>query len=201
MAGETDPVRLIVGLGNPGTKYEQTRHNAGFWFVNALVRAHGDRFASERKFDGEVAAISLDGREVRVFKPGAFMNRSGGPVRAILNFYKLPLSSMLIAHDEIDLPPGVVRLKRGGGHGGHNGLRDVFAHLGQDCWRLRLGVGHPGRSDLVVDYVLSKPGKSDQQAIIDASDQALATMPMLAAGQFEQAMQRLHTPRAEGPKA
>jgi|SRR5680860_51359 len=201
MAGETDPVRLIVGLGNPGTQYEQTRHNVGFWFADALVRTHGGRFAAQRKFNGEAAAISLDGCEVRVFKPGAFMNRSGGPVRAILNFYKLPSFSMLIAHDEIDLPPGVARLKRGGGHGGHNGLRDVFAHLGTDCWRLRLGVGHPGCSDLVVDYVLSRPGKSDQQAIIDASDQALATVPMLAAGRFEQAMQRLHTPRADTPSA
>ncbi|MGI8738971.1 MAG: aminoacyl-tRNA hydrolase [Gammaproteobacteria bacterium] len=194
MAGGTDPVRLIVGLGNPGTRYEQTRHNAGFWFVDALVRAYGGRFAAARKSDGEAAAISLDGREVRVFKPGAFMNRSGGPVRAILNFYKLPLSSMLIAHDEIDLPPGVARLKRGGGHGGHNGLRDVFAHLSTDCWRLRLGVGHPGHSDLVVDYVLSKPGNSEQEAIMHAADRALTTMPMLAAGQFEQAMHQLHTP-------
>ncbi|MGH8503393.1 MAG: aminoacyl-tRNA hydrolase [Gammaproteobacteria bacterium] len=193
MIVEAEPIRLIVGLGNPGPRYEQTRHNAGFWFVDALIRACGGRFAPQRKFDGDAAVASLDGHEVRVFKPGAFMNRSGGPVRAMLGFYKLPLASMLIVYDEIDLPPGVARLKRGGGHGGHNGLRDVFAHTGADFWRLRLGVGHPGRSDLVVDYVLSRPSQADQRAIVDAAERALATMPMLATGQFEQAMHRLHT--------
>ncbi len=189
-----DCIRLIVGLGNPGPRYEQTRHNAGFWFVEALIRDHCGRFSPEPKFDGEAGRIAVDGADLWLFKPGAFMNRSGHAVRLMSAFYRIPLPNILVAHDEIDLPPGVVRLKHGGGHGGHNGLRDIFAHLGKDFWRLRLGVGHPGDKHRVVDYLTSEvPTAPERQAIVEGVQRALAVTPMVAAGEFEKAMQQLHT--------
>ncbi|HEX2238021.1 MAG TPA: aminoacyl-tRNA hydrolase [Gammaproteobacteria bacterium] len=191
---EADGIRLIAGLGNPGLEYQQTRHNAGFWFVDALIRAVGGQFYAEPKFNGQVGRIVADDRDLWLFKPGAFMNRSGQPLRSISAFYKIPMPNILVVHDEIDLPPGVVRLKWGGGHGGHNGLRDIFAHLGQDFWRLRLGVGHPGHRHRVVDYLTSsRPGNEEQQAILDGVANALAIIPWLVAGEFEKAQQQLHT--------
>lgn len=190
---KSEGIRLIVGLGNPGAKYALTRHNAGFWFVDALAYAHGERFRGEPKFQGEACQIAINDTRVGLFKPLSFMNRSGLPVRQFTAFYRIPLDQALVVHDEIDLPPGKVRLKYGGGHGGHNGLRDIFAHVGADFWRLRLGVGHPGHKDLVIGYVLSQPPQTATQAIMGAIDQAAAVLPELIQGRFEQAMQVLHS--------
>ncbi len=190
---DIDAIRLIVGLGNPGLRYERTRHNAGFWFVDALASVHGGRFHSESKFDGETVRLVIDGSELRLFKPMTFMNRSGRALRLIGTFYKIPLPNILVAHDEIDLPCGVARLKRGGGHGGHNGLRDVVTHVGTDVWRLRLGVGHPGHKDEVVGYVLSNPREEEQKAILASVHDTVEIVPRLVAGEFERAMQQLHT--------
>jgi peptidyl-tRNA hydrolase, PTH1 family len=186
-------IRAIIGLGNPGPRYEQTRHNAGFWFIDALVRGFGGRLGKEPRFNGDIGRIAVDGRELRLFKPGAFVNRSGHALRSMTTFYRIELPSILVVHDDLDLPPGLVRIKRAGGHGGHNGLRDIFAHLGQDFWRLRLGVGHPGHKEQVVDYVLSKPDKQEHQAILEGIDEAIALLPRLVAGEFDKAMQQLHT--------
>ncbi len=184
---------MIVGLGNPGPKYDQTRHNAGFWFVDELARRAGASFKPESKFSGETCKLNLAGRNVWLLKPSTFMNRSGLSVRQLASFYKIPLSSILVAHDELDLPPGAAKFKLAGGHGGHNGLRDIFSHLGKDFWRLRLGVGHPGSKDQVVDYVLNRPGRDDEAAILAAIDAAADETPLLAEGEFEKAMHRLHS--------
>ena len=187
-------IQLIAGLGNPGAKYSETRHNAGFWFVDALVRQHGVVLASEKRFHGEVAKVDIGGNGIWLLKPATFMNRSGQSLRSLVEFYRLQPENVLVAHDEIDLEPGTVRLKSGGGHGGHNGLRDIIAQLGgRDFQRLRFGVGHPGYRDQVVDYVLHRPGKDEQQAIENSIDDALKVMPKIAAGEWEKAMHELHT--------
>jgi len=165
MAGT--PLKLIVGLGNPGAEYARTRHNAGFWLVDELARRHGGNFRMEGKHQGELARIRIGGDEIWLLKPMTFMNRSGGPVSSVLGFYKVPPAQMLVAHDEIDLPGGTVRLKDAGGHGGHNGLRDIIAAQGDGFWRLRIGVGHPGTSKEVVDFVLTRASADDQRAIDD----------------------------------
>jgi PTH1 family peptidyl-tRNA hydrolase len=190
----TVDIKLIAGLGNPGAKYTETRHNAGFWFVDALAQQCGARFLPEKRFHGEVAKVDIGGNSIWLLKPATFMNRSGMSVRGLAEFYRLQLENILVAHDEIDLEAGTVRLKSGGGHGGHNGLRDIIAQLGsRDFHRLRIGVGHPGNRDQVVDYVLHRPGKDDQQAIDDSIDDALRVMPKIAAGEWEKAMHELHT--------
>jgi len=190
------PLALIVGLGNPGDRYAQTRHNAGFWFVDELVRRHGGSFRVERKFHGEVAKVVIDGRDCLLLKPDTFMNRSGQAVAALAGFYRLAPEAVLVAHDEIDLPPGDARLKLGGGHGGHNGLRDIIPQLGsREFWRLRLGVGHPGDKAQVVDYVLGRAGR-DEQIEIDASiERALDMLPQLLRGDWAKAQQDLHSRR------
>lgn len=186
-------ISLVVGLGNPGPKYDQTRHNAGFWFVEALARRHGGAFREERKFAGEACRVRVDGEELWLLKPTTYMNRSGQAVKLFSGFYKIPPEHILVAHDEIDLPPGTTRLKRGGGHGGHNGLRDICAQIGQEFLRLRIGVGHPGHKDQVVDYVLQRPSR-DQEALIRRDiDAAADLLPLLIAGRLEQAMHRLHS--------
>ncbi|ACL71626.1 aminoacyl-tRNA hydrolase [Thioalkalivibrio sulfidiphilus] len=187
------PVQLVAGLGNPGPKYTETRHNAGFWFVDALARRHGGTFRQENKFAGESARISLGGQEVWLLKPQTFMNRSGQSVKLLATFYKIPVESILVVHDELDLPPGEVRLKRGGGHGGHNGLRDIMAHLGKEFLRLRLGVGHPGHKDQVVDYVLQRPSRDEEADILRAIDHGLDVMSEVIAGELERAMHKLHS--------
>ncbi|WP_026289719.1 aminoacyl-tRNA hydrolase [Thioalkalivibrio sulfidiphilus] len=189
----SQPVQLVAGLGNPGPKYTETRHNAGFWFVDALARRHGGTFRQENKFAGESARISLGGQEVWLLKPQTFMNRSGQSVKLLATFYKIPVESILVVHDELDLPPGEVRLKRGGGHGGHNGLRDIMAHLGKEFLRLRLGVGHPGHKDQVVDYVLQRPSRDDEADILRAIDHGLDVMSEVIAGELERAMHKLHS--------
>lgn len=187
-------VQLIVGLGNPGAEYEQTRHNAGFWFVDALARAAGCTLRKEARFHADVARCTLHGRDCRLQKPTTFMNRSGQAVGALAKFLQIPPDEILVVHDELDLPPGTARLKRGGGHGGHNGLRDLIAHLGtQEFPRLRLGIGHPGDRSQVVDYVLHRPSREDYDLIDAAMQRALEVMPLAVAGEFERAMHKLHS--------
>jgi PTH1 family peptidyl-tRNA hydrolase len=187
-------IQLIVGLGNPGPEYEPTRHNAGFWFVDELVRRCRQSFRSEQRFQSEVARCLLDGNECRLQKPMTFMNRSGQAVGSLARFFKIPLQQILVVHDELDLPPGSIRLKKGGGHGGHNGLRDLINHLGsKDFYRLRVGIGHPGHRDQVVDYVLRKPSKEDHHQIDAAIYDALSVIPDVVEGKFELAMNSLHS--------
>jgi peptidyl-tRNA hydrolase, PTH1 family len=187
-------IKLIAGLGNSGTKYTETRHNAGFWFVDALAQQAGARFLPDKHFYGEVAKIDIGGNGIWLLKPATFMNRSGQSLRSFVEFYRLQAENVLVAHDEIDLEPGIARLKNGGGHGGHNGLRDIIAQLGGgEFHRLRIGVGHPGHRDQVVDYVLHPPGSDDGGLIGDAITDALGVIPEIAAGEWEKAMHKLHT--------
>ncbi|KAB7623788.1 aminoacyl-tRNA hydrolase [Alkalilimnicola sp. S0819] len=193
MAEQAPKVELVVGLGNPGERYAQTRHNAGFWFVDELARRYGGSFRAEGKFFGELARVTLDGVDCHLLKPMTFMNKSGQSIQALAHFYKIPPERILVVHDELDLPPGQAKLKQGGGHGGHNGLRDTIRVLGRDFGRLRLGVGHPGHKDAVVGYVLSRAPAAEEQAIRDAADQAADCMAWLLAGDWGRAQQRLHT--------
>jgi PTH1 family peptidyl-tRNA hydrolase len=184
---------IIAGLGNPEERYEQTLHNAGFWFVDELARRHDGRFAYEKRFDAEVCRVSIAGENIWLVKPQSYMNLSGGPVRAFLDYYRLHTAELLVAHDEIDLPPGTVRLKTGGGHGGHNGLRDVMRHCGRDFMRLRLGVGHPGEKDKVTGYVLKRASGDVEAALRDCVDEAADVMPLLVESGLNAAMKKLHT--------
>jgi PTH1 family peptidyl-tRNA hydrolase len=187
-------VQLIVGLGNPGAEYEQTRHNAGFWFVDELARVNQCSLRKEARFHAEVGRCTLHGYDCRLQKPITFMNRSGQAVIALADFLRIPPSEILVVHDELDLLPGTVRLKKGGGHGGHNGLRDLIAHLGtQDFMRLRLGIGHPGDRNQVVDYVLHRPSRDEREQIDAGMQRALDVMPLAVAGEFERAMHKLHS--------
>ena len=194
MSGDHAPIRLIVGLGNPGDKYTGTRHNAGFWFVEELVRRHGGSLRPETRIRSEAARLEVAGSTVYILKPLTFMNRSGQAIGAVAAFYRIPPESVLVAHDELDLPPGAAKVKRGGGHGGHNGLRDTIRALGsREFYRLRLGIGHPGHADDVVPYVLSRPSPDDRRAIDGAVDESVAAMDLILAGEMDKAMQRLHT--------
>jgi PTH1 family peptidyl-tRNA hydrolase len=184
---------IIVGLGNPEEKYERTLHNAGFWFVDALARKYGGEFRYEKKFDAEFCRVSIGGDDIWLVKPQSYMNQSGGPVRAIIDYYRLSPRHLLVAHDEIDLPPGTVRLKKGGGHGGHNGIRDVMRHCGADFIRLRLGVGHPGEKDKVTGYVLKRGSAEVERAVEDNIDAAVAVLPLLLEDGLNAAMKQLHT--------
>jgi PTH1 family peptidyl-tRNA hydrolase len=188
-------VRCIIGLGNPGERYAATRHNAGFWFVDDLARQHGGVFRSEAKFFGDACRVSLGGQDLWLLKPMTYMNRSGQSLSAFARFYKLAPEELLVVHDELDLPPGTARLKKGGGHGGHNGLRDITSALGGGGFlRLRLGVGHPGHKDAVVDYVLNRPSRDEERAISEAVDRAARVVPELMAGEIQRAMNTLHAP-------
>lgn len=188
----TFQIRCVVGLGNPGEKYGDTRHNAGFWFVDALARKYGAVFRIEAKFHGQICRIAIEGKECWVLKPSTYMNRSGQSVGALCRFYKIPPEALLVAHDELDMPTGVAKLKVGGGHGGHNGLRDITSEIGAAFTRLRIGIGHPGHPDAVTDYVLSRPPKSDVQQIEEALTIAIAVVPELVVGNLQKAMNRLH---------
>lgn len=196
-----EPVRIIVGLGNPGDRYDQTRHNAGFWFVDLLARRHGGDFREDRRHQGQLARITIDGCDVRLLKPGTFMNRSGNSVRSLAAYLKVPTEGILVVHDELDLGVGTVRLKRGGGPGGHNGLKDTIAHLGRDFLRLRVGVGHPGQQSQVIDYVLQRPSRADDEQIRGAIEEAADVVPILVGQGEQRAMTRLHTITAEPPDA
>jgi peptidyl-tRNA hydrolase, PTH1 family len=187
------PLRIIVGLGNPGPEHLVTRHNAGFWFVDLLARRHNSEFRDYRKYSGETARISIGSREVMLLKPTTYMNRSGLSVRQLSEFFKIPPEEILVAHDELDLPVGSVRLKQGGGHGGHNGLRDTIAHIGESFWRLRFGIGHPGNKADVIDYVLTRAPRSEEDLILEAVGTAADSMPLLFEQGAERAMTRLHS--------
>jgi peptidyl-tRNA hydrolase, PTH1 family len=184
---------IIAGLGNPETRYERTLHNAGFWFVDELARRDGSQFKYEKRFDADICRIKIAGGDVWLAKPQSYMNLSGGPVRALLDYYRLSTEHLLVAHDEIDLPPGTVRLKLGGGHGGHNGLRDLIQHCGRDFMRLRLGVGHPGHKDQVTGYVLKKASSDVEFSILKNVDEAADVMSTLAESGLNAAMKKLHT--------
>jgi PTH1 family peptidyl-tRNA hydrolase len=191
------PIQIIVGLGNPGDRYDQTRHNAGFWFVDELARRYGGDFREDRRHQGEVARITIGDRDVRMLKPATFMNRSGNSVRSLASYLKVPPEALLVAHDELDLPVGSVRLKRGGGPGGHNGLKDLIAHMGRDFLRLRLGIGHPEHQGDVVDYVLNRPSRKEADSIRRAVDDAADVLPLLLGEGEQKAMKDLHTQAAQ----
>lgn len=186
-------IKLIVGLGNPGDKYEATRHNAGFWWVDQLAAATSSKLALDAKFFGIAGKLSPT-PDVWLLKPTTFMNASGKAVAALANYYKITPAEILVVHDELDLPPDTVKLKKGGGHGGHNGLKDITAALGTaDFWRLRLGIGHPGDRNEVVNFVLKPPTKDEQTAIERCIDDSVNVANLLLNGEFESAMLKLHT--------
>jgi len=188
------PIRLIAGLGNPGPEYQQTRHNAGFWLVDKLAPGG---LARESRFQALAAKSRIGGNEVWLLQPQTFMNRSGQSVGTLARFFKIAPDDILVVHDELDLPPGVAKIKKGGSSGGHNGLKDITAALGtQDYWRLRIGIGHPRSQDLqqsVVDYVLHRPRREEQLLIDEALAHSLEAIPLMCTGQYEAAMMQLHT--------
>ena len=187
-------ISLVCGLGNPGAQYEATRHNAGFWFLDALQRAVPLPWRPETRFFGDLADTRVGQQRVRFFKPATFMNECGGAVASVCSYFDIPAEAVLVVHDDLDLPPGTVRVKQGGGHGGHNGLRDIFSKLGsREFIRLRIGIGHPGNSDDVTDWVLRKPSAADKTAILDAIDRALGEINLMMAGDLEPVMKALHT--------
>ncbi len=182
-----------MGLGNPGPRYAQTRHNVGFWFADRLASQYGAQFQRAARFHGELAQIQSDAR-FWLLKPETYMNRSGQSLAAMARYYRYGPEHILVAHDDLDLPPGTVRLKRGGGHGGHNGLRDIVAQYGaRDFLRLRIGIGHPGSSDQVTDYVLSRGSREDEALINEAIDEAVKVLPRILEGDLERAMHVLHS--------
>lgn len=191
-------IKLIVGLANPGAKYEGTRHNAGEWFVNELARMYNTSLKEEAKYFGKVAKINTAQGEVRLLVPTTFMNLSGKAVGALANFYRIKPEEILVAHDELDLPPGVAKIKQGGGHGGHNGLKDIIASLGNsnNFYRVRIGIGHPGHKDLVAGYVLGKPAPQDQEKINSAVDEASRCVEVLFKDGIMKATNRLNGFRA-----
>jgi len=186
-------IRLIVGLGNPGREYETTRHNAGFWLVEELARRYGGGFRLEPRFRAELARVELAGGERWLLKPQDYMNNSGRVTAAVASFYKIDVQAVLVAHDELDLEPGDLRLKQGGGAGGHNGLKDLIAHMGADFWRLRIGVGHPGTKELVNPYLLGATRANERAAVEQAVRQGADIVPELLEQGAERAMHKLHT--------
>ena len=190
-----DPIRLIAGLGNPGSEYEQTRHNAGFWLVEQLARREGVNLSPDKKFHGLTGKVRIGGQECHLLLPSTFMNKSGLAVGALANFYRIKPSEILVVHDELDLPPGVARFKTGGGHGGQNGLRDIISALAnnKDFHRLRIGIGHPGDKSRVTGHVLGRASKAEQQSIDAVIDEALCVLPDAIGGDMAKAMNRLHS--------
>lgn len=193
-------LQLVVGLGNPGPEYSDTRHNAGAWFVKELARRHGCVLNADKKARGHVGTATIAGQTVRLLVPDTYMNHSGQSVGALANFYKIPADSILVAHDELDIPVGTAKLKQGGGHGGHNGLRDIIQHLANDrgFMRLRLGIGHPrdispAQAKDVTNYVLKKPAVKERQAIDDCIYEALAAIELVAAGDWQRAQTYIHS--------
>jgi PTH1 family peptidyl-tRNA hydrolase len=198
------PIDLIVGLGNPGPEYEATRHNAGFWFVDLLANMHGGRFSRDKKVQGEIAEIAVAGRRIRLLKPMTYMNSSGQSVGAAVNYYKLPTEHVLVAYDELDLPPGRALLKFDGGSAGHNGVTNVIEHIGSNFWRLRFGVGHPrdreqapGARRDVIDHVLKRAAGSEEAALREKLDEAAGLLPVLLEHGAERAKNRLHMRKPE----
>lgn len=187
-------IQLLVGLGNPGPKYQSTRHNAGAWLVEALAHQANVITRLDAKFSGTYAKAMVDGQPCHLLCPTTYMNDSGRAVQAIANFFKIPAEAICIAHDDLDLPAGTIRLKHGGGHGGHNGLRDIEACLNSQAFaRIRIGIGHPGHKDKVLDYVLTQPSRAERDLIEQGIQETLNVMPAIVAGHFAAAMQQLHT--------
>ena len=193
MRQPSTPIALIVGLANPGDEYRDTRHNAGADFVSELARQHGASLVPEAKFYGLAGRIQSAAVDVRLLIPTTFMNRSGQAVSAMAKFFKIEPAAILVAHDELDFEPGIARFKDGGGHGGHNGLRDISKAIGDDYRRLRIGIGHPGLARDVSNYVLARPSKSDRQSIEQSIDDAIQALPLLLAGEWAKATKQLHT--------
>ncbi len=195
MVALTADIRLIVGLGNPGADYVDTRHNAGFWFLDLLVTHLSQAFRYEKRFNADEAMFRSGDKDIILLKPRTFMNRSGQSVGAVMRFFKMRPEQILVVHDDLDLVPGDNRLKQGGGHGGHNGLRDTISHLGdKDFFRLRVGIGHPGDRDQVTDYVLHRPSLEDKELIQAANQRTLDVMSQVFEGRLDKAMKALHTP-------
>jgi len=197
-----EQIRLITGLGNPGEKYERTRHNAGYWWVDAIADRKRASWKRETKFSGWTTRVEEGGREFFLLKPATYMNESGRSVSALMRFFKIEPGELLVVHDDLDLPPGAVKLKRGGGTGGHNGLEDIVDALGtKDFWRLRVGIGHPGHKDLVADYVLDRARRTEQEAIDPPFERSFDLLAHLAGGRMQDAMTWLHTdPEAEAKR-
>ncbi len=195
----TSEIKLIVGLGNPGPEYAKTRHNAGAWYVEQLARWHNVSLREEPKFFGHTARILVEGLDVRLLIPNTYMNLSGKAVAALARFYQIEPEAMLVAHDELDLPPGIAKFKQGGGHGGHNGLKDIIAKMGNNnnFFRLRLGIGHPGSKEQVAGFVLTKAPSSEQSLIDAALDESLRATDILFKQDMTKAMNRLHSFKAE----
>lgn len=196
------PLKLIVGLGNPGGDYARTRHNAGFWFVEELARRHAGALRREPKHDAELARVRIGDAEVWLMKPLSYMNRSGTPVASVANFYKIPPEEILVAYDELDFAPGTVRLRQGGGSAGHNGIGDVIAHIGEACWRLRIGVGQPGLPREGADFVLGRAPAEEEQLIRASILEAADAVPVILTEGAQRAMNRLHArtaPTANDP--
>ena len=184
---------LIIGLGNPGPKYAETRHNAGFWFLDALLKQAGTALRERSKLGAELARINLHGRDCILARPTSYMNRSGQSVRAVMDYFDIPAQDLLVAYDELDLPPGTARLKQGGGHGGHNGLRDIFRHLEDTGFlRLRIGIGHPGHRDAVTKYVLGRSPAQIHAVVEKAIERAVEVLPLVVNGRTQEAMNSLH---------
>ena len=196
-------IRLLVGLGNPGPEYEATRHNAGFWFIDEVARELGAALTPERSYFGRVARVNRPDGPVWLLQPMTFMNLSGKSVAALARFFKIAPHEILVAHDELDLMPGQAKMKLGGSHAGHNGLKDIHAQLGSpEYWRLRLGIGHPGVKGEVIDYVLRKPPLAEREAIDKITEQAVKTLDLILAGDMERAMMKVHAkpPRPKPPR-
>jgi PTH1 family peptidyl-tRNA hydrolase len=190
---------LIVGLGNPGSQYSETRHNAGFWFLDRVAETCGARLRQQTRLQSETARAELFGRDCLLVKPTTFMNHSGQAVRAVMDYFRADAASLLVAYDELDLPPGVARLKRGGGHGGHNGLRDIFRHIADhDFLRLRLGIGHPGNKDAVTPYVLGRATAEQERLMRGSISDAIAALPLVLGNDVPGAMKLLHTETGPG---
>lgn len=194
MPGECIQFELIAGLGNPGSDYANHRHNAGYWFIDELARALGASFSADKRFFSLTAKVHIGNRTVHLVKPSNYMNNSGQGVTAACRFYKIDPGKVLIVHDELDLPPGHIRVKRGGGHGGHNGLRDIVAKLGSsDFWRLRIGIGHPGHKSAVAGYVLKRASADHQRLVDEAIDLAMRESHTLIDGDINVATKHLHS--------
>jgi len=195
------PLQLVVGLGNPGSEHADTRHNAGFWFIDELARRHEGWLKPEHRYNGDAGRVTVAGVALWLLKPMAYMNRSGLSIRAFCDYLQLPSVQVLVVHDDLDLPPGIARLKQGGGAGGHNGLKDVISHVGEDFWRMRIGIGHPGNRDDVIDYVLKRAPAVEERLIREAVELAVSEFPRLLTDGAEQMMNRLHAkpPAQEAP--
>ncbi len=194
MAALTADIRLMVGLGNPGADYVDTRHNAGFWLIDLVAAEQGSGFQFEKRYNADECKFKAPGKHIYLLKPQTFVNRSGQAVASLARYFKIAPQQILVIHDELDLPPGTNRIKQAGGHGGHNGLRDIVNHLGsREFFRIRVGIGHPGDSSQVINYVLHRPSVADLSVIEEANRNTLAIMPLIFEGRIDKAMQALHT--------